>query len=566
MLKTIFFSPILQKARWEAWRMRVCCGKVQSTQQVVLREKLSYNGNSRMGREIGASACDSVEAFRSRIPVTNYDYYADSIEKCKAGDSLAMVGNRQRIVMFALSSGTTGKPKYIPITKKFLQEYRRGWLAWGFHAYHGNNMLVERMLLPITSPSVEFTTPAGIPCGAISGLTIDSQSWITQHLFAVPRDVYQIKDSRTKYYVLGRLALEKQVGSISSANPSTVLGVFRLLNECREQMVLDIEKGALDGAPNLALEERNRLAPLLKPNPSRAAELRLLIDKYGALYPKHFWKDFSLVSNWKGGSLGRYLDFYPEFFGNAEVRDIGLVASEGRMTIPISADGSDGVLDIQSHFYEFIPEEAIEDKAPKTFLAHELEKGKRYFILLTTSSGFYRYDIRDLVEVTGFYLQAPMLRFLSKGKHFSSITGEKLSEYQVVEAVNTIARRFGVRLENYCLFPKWGSLPYYGLLVEEGSLGEKNQWGNFVRDLDAELRGLNCEYKAKRESGRLGAISLVFSPAGTFDAWKAEKLRDQGGREEQYKHVFLSSEEGLDKKCHVVREFLVKDYASIQAS
>ena len=52
-----------------------------------------------------------------------------------------------------------------------------------------------------------------------------------------------------------------------------------------------------------------------------------------------------------------YLRGYPEFFGETPVRDVGLIASEGRMTIPIEDGTAAGVLDIRHHYFEFIPEE-----------------------------------------------------------------------------------------------------------------------------------------------------------------------------------------------------------------
>ncbi len=113
------------------------------------------------------------------------------------------------------------------------------------------------------------------------------------------------------------------------------------------------------------------------------------------------------------------------------MRDVGLIASEGRMTIPMADATPSGVLDITTHYFEFIPEEEIDSPQPTVLAAHELKEGRTYFILPTTSYGLYRYNIYDVVRCTGFYNQTPLVEFLSKGAHFANITGEKLSEYQV---------------------------------------------------------------------------------------------------------------------------------------
>jgi len=62
------------------------------------------------------------------------------------------------------------------------------------------------------------------------------------------------------------------------------------------------------------------------------------------------------------------------------VRDVGLIASEGRMTIPMSDNTPSGVLDITTHYFEFIPEEEADKPNPTVLAAHEVQPGKNYFI------------------------------------------------------------------------------------------------------------------------------------------------------------------------------------------
>ena len=81
---------------------------------------------------------------------------------------------------------------------------------------------------------------------------------------------------------------------------------------------------------------------------------------------------------------------------------------------------------------------------PTVLQAHEVQEGRSYFIVPTTTFGLYRYQIHDLVRVTGFYNRTPLIEFLSKGSHFANITGEKLSEYHVAQAMLTLALVSGV--------------------------------------------------------------------------------------------------------------------------
>src|SRR5262249_7018906 len=146
---------------------------------------------------------------------------------------------------------------------------------------------------------------------------------------------------------------------------------------------------------------------------------------------------------------------YPRYYGETPVRDVGLIASEGRMTIPMADGTASGVLDITTHYFEFLPEAEADRPNPTLLPAHEVEEGKTYFIVPTTAFGLYRYHISDLVRVTGFYNRTPLVEFLGKGAHFASVTGEKLSEYQVAQAVEDVLRGLDVSLTAYTLAPCW---------------------------------------------------------------------------------------------------------------
>src|SRR5205823_4414513 len=158
------------------------------------------------------------------------------------------------------------------------------------------------------------------------------------------------------------------------------------------------------------------------------------------------------------------------------VRDVGLIASEGRMTIPFADGTAAGVLDVTSHFFEFIPEAEIDSPQPTVLAAHELAEGGRYYVLLTTGYGLYRYHIHDVVRVAGFHNRTPLIEFLSKGSHFANLTGEKLSEYHVAQAMQEVLRQLDLTLTSYSLAPCWPAesedsiTPHYDLFVERPDL------------------------------------------------------------------------------------------------
>ena len=245
--------------------------------------------------------------------------------------------------------------------------------------------------------------------------------------------------------------------------------------------------------------------------------------------------------------MGAYLRNYPEYFGDVPVRDIGLIASEGRFTIPLRDGTAAGVLDIRHHYFEFIPEDQVDREQPEVLRAVDLEEGGRYYLLPTTAGGLYRYMIHDLVRCVGFEGTAPLVEFLSKGAHFSSLTGEKLSEYQVVAAVNEAQRALGLRLGAYVVLPRWGEPPRYHLLVEEGDVADQAGADRLAAEVEVQLRRVNLEYDNKRDTLRLDPIRATRVAAGSWVDFQRRRLARSGGTVEQYKQPCLLSDlEAID--------------------
>ena len=225
------------------------------------------------------------------------------------------------------------------------------------------------------------------------------------------------------------------------------------------------------------------------------------------------------------------------------------------MTIPFQDATPGGVLDIWSHYFEFIPEGEIDSQQPTVLGAHEIVEGKSYYLIPTTAYGLYRYHISDLVRVTGFFGRTPVVEFLGKGHRFANMTGEKLSEYHVTKAMDAVARRSAQPVTAYSLAPVWDERqPYYGLFLEESDAADVSRLKQFLADFDRQLGEENIEYAAKREGGRLGPVRAVLIPNGTWAAWDRTRLAQTGGSPEQYKHPCLIGDLTFRDTMTVLRE------------
>ena len=387
----------------------------------------------------------------------------------------------------------------------------------------------------------EFYTEQGIPCGAVTGLTAQMQMRIVRFLYCVPGIVGKVKDPAAKYYLALRLSVPRKVGMIIAANPSTLVSLARAGDQEKETLIRDIHDGTLtdrfDIPPEVRAKVQRRIS---KRYPDRAKALEEVIRRTGTLYPKDYWPSDCLIGNWMGGSVGAYLRHFPKYFGNTPIRDVGLIASEGRMTIPMADATPSGVLDITSHVFEFIPEDEGDSQKPTVLSAHELQEGRTYYILMTTAYGLYRYNIFDVVRCTGFFNKTPLVEFLSKGAHFANMTGEKISEHQVIAAMADVLRDMNVNLTSYSVAPCWDDeVPFYGLFIERSDLANRQQGILLTQALEKRLARINIEYTSKRESQRLGQMRLFLLPPQSWREWDRARLARSGGTLEQYKHPFL---------------------------
>lgn len=510
----------------------------RDTQHALLRDLLQLNANTAFARHHQLYPGMSLADFRSRIPIADYEFFRPWIDRAAAGDHAALLGPHNRLLMFALTSGTTDASKKIPVTSRFLHDYRRGWQQWGVGVYQHFPKLPDLNIVQISSSHRRSFTPGGTPCGNISGLVATMQNAVVRSLYTVSADVAEVHQQQLKRRFTLLLALaDPWVGVFMTANPATLMQLFQDIADNSEELIHDLRNGLRDQIPADCVTA-NSLRRKLGPQPARAAQLENILKRHGKLSPREIWPSLQVLGVWTGGSAAAWKQGLSEACENIPVWDHGLHASEGRMTLPLQPGSSAGVLEIQTHFFEFLPVSEENSANPVVLEAHELQEGGEYYILLTTSSGLCRYHIRDVVRCTGFHGATPLLEFLHKGAHIASITGEKISESQVVKAVRQAADHT-VPLRLFTLTPAWGQPPGYVLYLQLPDDTPPQLVSNFVTSADHFLCAANEEYRDKRSSGRLGPVRPCLLPDAAWKTLQQSRLQRSGGSPEQYKHPFL---------------------------
>lgn len=519
-------------------------GRAVAVQERALLDKIRRNADSDFGRDYRFDTIRSPADFARAIPILRYEDHKPYIEQVKAGKLEAMFGGSQQVHMFAMSSGTTAEPKYIPVTDHFLNEYRAGWNAWGIKAILDHPGSILRRIVQVSSRMDESRTPSGIPCGAITGLMASTQKRLVRKYYVSPPCIAEIDEAAAKYYTIMRLAVPADVSFVCTASPATQLKLARTADEHREQLIRDVHDGTLWDDLPVSGHVREILKPRMLPNHAAAKDLETIVHRTGRLLPRDYW-NLGFLANWTGGTMGLYLPELPEYFGDVPVRDVGLLASEGRVSIPVEDGTPAGILDVTGSYFEFVPRDRIDDTNPPAMPCHRLDVGQEYFVLMTTSSGLYRYDLGDLVRVVGYAGQSPIIEFLNKGAHVSSLAGEKLTEHQVILAVERVAAQMALPLTNCILAPHWDRPPHYVLHVPRPA-GIPLQTERLAAVMETALQAVNVEYAGKRHSERLGPVRVNVVPPqfiADLDRQRADRFR-RGN--EQFKHQYLFVRPGDD--------------------
>ena len=320
-----------------------------------------------------------------------------------------------------------------------------------------------------------------------------------------------------------------------------------------DRLIRDIRDGSLSEEFETAPEIRSALAPRLQPDADRSRALESMRQQRGRLVPADYWPDLAMLGCWKGGTVGTYIrkleDWYnPDSRGMVPVRDMGYLASEARMSVPVSDRGSGGVLTVHANVFELVPaadvEERPDDHESWSYLpAAEVEVGKEYYVFVTTTGGLYRYDINDVIEVVDTYRSAPVVEFRRKGRGMTNLTGEKLSVNQLIDGISAAAEVLSVGGAHFRAEPDLQQSRYV-FKIEPSAPVEPDRRRQLLAGIDRELSRLNIEYQAKRKSGRLRPPVLQIMREGWYERGK-QQLVAEGKRLFQAKTILLDAKHGF---------------------
>ena len=510
-----------------------------------LRKILNLAKNTAYGKEhhFGAivKARKPEQLFRlyeKSVRASEYESFRPYVERHKHGEANVLIPGKP--LMYATTSGTTSKPKWIPISQKYMKDvYDVMSHIWLDNFARVRPKFLSGGLVVSVAKVVEGYAEDGTIFGSVSGVTAKKIPSIIRKRFVTPPEVYDISDYTARYYVMMRLAIAHSVSYIVAPNPSTLLELIHNAEEYFDDYIEDIEKGSISKKFDVSPEIRSVLAGFTVPDPERADFLRRVKEKCGGKPQlKDWWPDMQLLSSWKCGSTAIAAEkVQQQLPAGCCYQELGYFASECRFGLVLD-EGIDSTLFPNYHYYEFIEESDLENPEPRFLRLHELEQGKRYCIYVTTFSGLYRYNMNDLVEVGGWNGKTPKIHMVQKVNGIVSITGEKLYEKQFIEAVHEAERQSGLKANFFIGFADPEEACYDFYYEFEKRKIRRSKAEAFTKIVDSQLMEMNIEYQSKRASHRLKEPKTFVLKRNSYDHFKRRSLLE-GARDGQFKLVML---------------------------
>lgn len=380
-----------------------------------------YTQKKRLKKILSELQNIDLKNFQYQVP-KDYEDYSNDISKIISGNLTVLT--KTAPLLLEPTGGSSGGTKLIPYTKSLKEEFQYAidpWLVELFIKYPA--LFFGQQYWSIT-PSTKVNTKSEIPVGFQSDIDYLNgiQRNFSQNIFPVPSSLQSCNDFETVlFFTLLFLINTPHLRFLSVWHPSMLLIMTDTLEKRFDELLNSLETGVLpkDIKPYISFKTNKKRVKLLRKTSYR---------------PALIWKNIRVISCWAGNDKQYWIDRIREIFPQAKIQPKGLIATEGITSIPLCR--KQDVLAICSHFYEF------ETDQGKIISFGELQKGKTYHLLLTTSGGFVRYKTHDLVKVRGFYRKLPCLEFITRNNYTSDIFGEKISLKQAEEICRKIPCKF----------------------------------------------------------------------------------------------------------------------------
>ncbi len=486
-------SPAISKlARMRFWRIKNWSDHPVAVQREVLQDLVTAAQYTEFGKKYGFSKLFSIKEFKKQVPIQDYELQKSSIERMMQGEENILWNTP--VAWFAKSSGTTSdKSKFIPISDESLRENHfkasKDVLTNYYNNFPSSDLLTGKGLVVGGSHEVSRFNE-DIQYGDLSAVLLQNSPFWGHWLRTPELSIALLDEWENKIEQLARITADENVTSVAGVPTWTLVLMKRILE-------IKGKKNIREVWPNLELYIHGGVS----------------FTPYREQFKKVIGADIN------------YLEIYN--------------ASEGFFAAQEKPQ-DEGMLLFTEHgiFYEFMPVEEYGKPNPETVGLKDVEKGKNYALVISTTGGLWRYVVGDTVKFVS--LNPYKITVSGRLKHYINAFGEEVMVDNTDKAIAIACEKTGAQVNDYTAAPVYfsdnGNGAHEWLIEFERDPGDNTL---FAAILDTALKSVNSDYEAKRHKDiALGMPIVRMMKKGTFKNW----LRSKGKLGGQHKVPRLSNE------------------------
>jgi len=417
--------------------------------------------------------------FRQFIPIVEYEQIFPFVSRMMSGEEDVLWP--EKTLWYAKSSGTTNdKSKYIPITEHNLFENHitASWDAMSIlYQLRPGTKVFDRKNLIMGGSLSKYPENPDVVIGDVSAILLNRMPMIGRPFYSPDFNVALLSDWEEKIEKMTNICIEDDIVMFAGVPTWTIVLFKKILEKTGKKHMLEVW-------------------PNLKTYLHGGVSFEPYIEQFKELIPSD---DFT------------YLEVYN--------------ASEGYFAIQDQLDDKSMLLLLDNAiFYEFLPFEFYgTDQYDKAVPLWEVEKDKTYCIVVSTSSGLWRYMPGDTVVFTN--TNPYRIKIVGRTKHFINVFGEEVMVSNTDQALRETCLIHHAKVNDYTVAPIFldgtGKGGHQWLIEFEV---EPTNLEAFAKTLDDELKKINSDYEAKRHKDiALQNLTLTNIPNGTFKAWLKSK-------------------------------------------
>ena len=397
------------------------------------------------------------ETFQEQVPAYNYNkiYKEWWYQTLEGKEDICWPG---KIKFFALSSGTSeSASKFIPITNDLLKGNKMIMIKQIIGLFNYNDISLTALSKGwlTLGGSTDLQKGPGYYAGDLSGITAKKAPFWFQPFYKPGRKIAKEKDWNKKLNDIVEKAPNWDIGF--------VVGVPAWIQMCIE----------------------------------------MVIERYKLNNIHEIWPNLTFFVH-GGVSFEPYKHGFEKLLGKPITYVETYLASEGFLACQDKQNSRGMRLSYNEHiFFEFVPFDDINFDAegemienPEALMIHEVEEGKDYALLISTTAGAWRYLIGDTVRFVD--KDSAEIIITGRTKHFLSLVGEHLSVDNMNKAIQLVSEELNLSIPEYCVtgepFGSFFAHHWYVACdqnINEVLLAEK---------IDEKLMVLNDDYAVERKS------------------------------------------------------------------